>query len=105
MSDEIDLTPDAVDRLASHIQKSCACALGANAEQPVAGTLRALSARLTEVEAERAAITENTLRIYEKLAQAVEALRAWKDAGDDASYYDAVQKRNATLAKIGEGHE
>ena len=52
-----DLTaPEAVERLASHIHKTCGCALGANEEQPVAATLRALSAALAAEKAENATL-------------------------------------------------
>lgn len=36
-------SPEAVERLAAHVQSTCGCALGPNAEQSVARTLRALS--------------------------------------------------------------
>jgi hypothetical protein len=81
-------------------------------------TLDECKKRLAEVEAERAAITENTLRIYEKLAQAVEALRkieqgttgeADPDTGELIEVWmatdDLQEIARATLAQIGEGHE
>lgn len=44
MSDKIDTSAEAVERLARVIKAQCGCALGPNAEQPVAGTLVALAA-------------------------------------------------------------
>jgi hypothetical protein len=75
---------------------------------------KAETARIKELEAERdealnqldsARHTVDVLvkRLTDKLtmlAKAVEALTAWKSAGDDSAYYEAVQKRNATLAEL-----
>jgi len=47
-----DTTTEAVDRLAKHIAMTCACAIGKRAEQPVAGTLRALTAERDALAAE-----------------------------------------------------
>lgn len=48
----IDTSAEAVEGLAKRIHASCGCAFGANAEQPVAGTLRALLAELDALKAE-----------------------------------------------------
>jgi uncharacterized membrane protein len=107
MSDDIDLTPEAVERLASHIQKSCACALGANAEQPVADTLRALSARLAEVEAERDEMVEvlNSIEVEYGLTYNGNLWRFWaKKAREVAQrnreYLARAEAAEAKLAKV-----
>ena len=116
MTDDIDLTPEAVakldEKLASQIGDDVSVIF--NHESLFKQSrmmIAALSARLAEVEAERAAITENTLRIYEKLAQAVEALRPFAHAtitptgeivGMDRVFFENAR---ATIAQIGEGHE
>ena len=50
----------------------------------------------TAVEYTRTDLT--ILRDDPKLLAMVQALRAWKDAGADGDYYQAVQMRNAALA-------
>ena len=46
----MDISREAVERLAAHISKTCGCAIGPNAEQPVAATLRAQAERIKELE-------------------------------------------------------
>jgi hypothetical protein len=61
MSDDIDLTPDAVERLAKRVspilEETRTVTLFASTAGEVAGTLRALSARLAEVEADKNAMS------------------------------------------------
>lgn len=47
---KVDISSEAVERLAAHISKTCGCAIGPNAEQPVAATLRAQAERIKELE-------------------------------------------------------
>lgn len=54
----VDISSEAVERLAACIGKTCACALGPNAEQPVAATLRAQAERIAEIEAEKLALAQ-----------------------------------------------
>jgi hypothetical protein len=76
MSDTPDLTPDAVERLAAHIQKMCGCALGANAEQSVAATLRALSAALATERARADAWLAEALDWRAQVGELSDALKA-----------------------------
>lgn len=52
LMEKIDTSTEAVEKLAKRINASCGCASGATAEQPVAGTLRALLAERDEARAE-----------------------------------------------------
>jgi hypothetical protein len=98
-----DLTaPEAVERRAKLLEQD---------EWPtVAATLRALSAQLLDVSKREAAMIaryDAKLEAAEaerdalkaELAEAVGVMQAWKTAGTDQVYYQAVQKRNAFLAR------
>lgn len=58
------ISPEAVERLALAIRGACDCALGSSAEQPVGQTLRALAARLAEVEAQLKATLDREAATY-----------------------------------------
>ena len=47
----IDTSTEAVERLARHIHATCGCALGQNAEQPIAKTLTSLLAERDDLRA------------------------------------------------------
>ena len=48
-----------------------------------------------------AAITEKRAEALDaKLKEALDVMQAWKTAGTDQDYYQAVQKRNAFLASL-----
>jgi nitrate reductase NapAB chaperone NapD len=119
MVSEIDLTPGGVERLASHVELSTPQTF---TKEKAAHTLRALSARLADVETEvaewrRQALYHNAehgkLVVIQcdteaRLAQAVEALRAiQKDHNKTLLLHRGVSWRRvanalvATLTKIG----
>ena len=71
MTDKIYTSTEAVERLARVIHAQCGCALGPNAEQPVAGTLRDLAAERDRLVAQLAeARAEGFRRGIEAAAQA-----------------------------------
>jgi hypothetical protein len=115
MVSDIDLTPEAVERLADRMDFHAMQQI----EYDCANTLRALSARLSEVEAERDRVADinrslcdshNALLVdgskwqaraeaaEAKLAKAVDALRVLRDQ-------HGMLTARATLAEIGEGHD
>jgi len=125
LTDDIDLTPEAVERLADRMDFHAMQQI----EYDCANTLRALSARLAEVEAERDRVADinrslcdshNALLVdgskwqaraealEAQLAQAVDVLKRFKDhypMGVNPFLDDAMIAARATLAKIGESHE
>jgi uncharacterized protein YciI len=70
----VDMSSEAVERLAAHISKTCGCAIGPNAEQPVAATLRAQAERIKELEARDARIFSGPM--IDALLSDVERLKA-----------------------------
>jgi hypothetical protein len=131
MSDDIDLTPDAVERLAKRVlpillEETRTVTLFASTAGEVAGTLRALSARLAEVDSELDKLKESeeflercavvSEKRWEsanaKLTKATDALREIaKDEiyppgyGRDPEQSRCAKTARTTLAEIGEGHE
>jgi len=134
MSDDIDLTPDAVERLAKRVspilEETRTVTLFDSTAGEAAGTLRALSARLAALETAKwnvqRADTMNAIvqigmardqaearakDLEAQLAQAVEALRPFARAtitptGEIVGMERVFfEQARATLAQIGEGHD
>jgi hypothetical protein len=121
MSNDIDLSPEYIDNV-------CRAAPFADNDAGIpqmVALIRALSARLTEVEADRDVWMADSAAAWDKceerrllqeaaevqLAQAVEALQWFSSPAfvQGLTPMDCIQrgiyKANATLAKIGERHE
>ena len=112
MVNEIDLTPEAVERLASHLELSTPQTF---TKENAAATLRALSARLAEVEADRDEC-RRMMRLERQIAdknaaraEAAEALLAkvvsfLKEVSDPISGYlygPIYNEARTVLAEIG----
>ena len=72
----IDTSTEAVERLARHIHTTCGCALGSNAEQPVAKTLTSLLKERDEARARAATAFEMAAKVCTSIITDYDVMKA-----------------------------